>query len=70
MRRQIGKLTIITCPGLTIRIGRYEAYICRAPDPARYDCWLAHGALFARFGRYELVANRLRPEELSVFAGV
>lgn len=69
MRRQIGKLTIITGPGLTIRLGRYEAYICRVPDLGRLDCWLAHGALFIRLGRYELVANRLRPNEVSALAG-
>lgn len=70
MRRHIGKLTIITNPGLTIRLGQYEAFASRVPEPARLDYWLAHGALFVRLGRYELVANRLRPEELSAFAGV
>ncbi len=54
---------IITSPGLTIRLGRYEALIHRPADSsaARFDLWSAQGALYVRLGVYEVVANRLPP---------
>ena len=54
---------IIPGPGLTIRLGRYEAFAQRPADGSapRLDLWSAQGALHVRLGVYELVANRLPP---------
>lgn len=65
MHKKFGKLTIITAPGLAIRVGRYEVYMGRVSGPARLDCWREQGAVFIRFGRYELVANPLLPSQLT-----
>jgi hypothetical protein len=54
---------IITGPGLTIRLGRYEVFAHRPADGSapRLDLWSAQGALYVRLGVYEVVANKLPP---------
>lgn len=59
MRIEFGGFAIVTTPGITIRTPWHEAFIGHVAGPARFDCWRADGALFVRFGRRELVANRL-----------
>lgn len=59
MRIEFGGFAIDTNPGITIRTPWHEAFIGHVAGPARFDWWRADGALFVRFGRRELVANRL-----------
>lgn len=65
MHLELGRLTITTAAGITIRVGQYEAYIGRVSGPPRLDCWRSQGALFVRLWRYELVANPV-PRRLPV----
>lgn len=69
MHLELGRLTIITTLGITVRTGRYEAHIGRVSGPGRLDWWREQGAIFIRLGHYELVANPLpRPLPTAGFA--